>query len=64
MSHAKNWPPELIAAIRAQLAGNTRLDLLSWANRVKRNPPNKIELARARLVLAIDEAATAQGAQA
>ena len=49
------WPSTLIAAIRAELAGNTRHDLITWARRVLRNPPTKAELARAKLVMAIDE---------
>ena len=30
-------------------------DLITWARRVLRNPPTKAELARAKLVMAIDE---------
>lgn len=54
MTASTNWPPALVAAIHAELAGNTRLDLLSWANRVLRESLNKDELAKARLVLAIE----------
>ena len=50
-----NYPPALIAAIRKELAGNTRHDLITWARRVLRNPPTKAELERAKLVMAIDE---------
>lgn len=54
MTATTQWPPALVAAIRAELAGNTRLDLLSWANRVLRESSSSDELAKARLVLAID----------
>lgn len=47
--------PQLKAAIRAELNGNTRHDLITWARRVLRSPPTKAELARAKLVMAIDE---------
>lgn len=50
-----HYPPAVISAIRAELAGNTRHDLITWARRVLRNPPTKAELARAQLVMAIDE---------
>lgn len=47
------WPPALIAALRAELAGNTRRDLTTWANRVLRKPPSRAELDKARLALTL-----------
>lgn len=47
------WKPALVTAIRAELTGNTRRDLITWANRVLRNPPTRAELERARLVLTL-----------
>lgn len=47
------WPLALITAIRTELTGNTRQDLISWAQRITRNPPSKQELSRAKLVLDI-----------
>ena len=47
------WAPALVAALRAELAGNTRPDLITWANRVLRNPPSRAELDKARLVLTL-----------
>ena len=54
MTTTTQWPPALVSAIRAELAGNARLDLLSWANRVLRESSSKDEFDRARLVLAIE----------
>ena len=48
------WPEALKAAIRAELAGNTRRDLLTWARRVLRDPATPAELDKARLVLSLD----------
>ena len=47
------WAPALVAALRAELAGNTRPDLITWANRVLRNPQSRAELDKARLVLTL-----------
>ena len=55
MSTKTTWSPALLAAVRKELAGNTRIDLLDWARRVLRNPPSRTELARAKLVLKLAE---------
>ena len=47
------WTPALIAALRAELAGNLRPDLITYANRTVRNPPSRAELDKAQLVLAL-----------
>ena len=47
------WAPALVAALRAELAGNTRRDLITYANRMLRNPPSQAELDKARLILTL-----------
>lgn len=56
------WPDALVSAVKAELAGNARRDLLGWAHRtVDAHAAGKAvspaDLARARLVLAIESGA-------
>lgn len=54
----RQWPEQLVSAVRAELAGNARRDLLGWAHRTvdaHRLGGNvaKSDVQRARLVLAV-----------
>jgi hypothetical protein len=53
----QKWPPALVDSIRAELAGNARRDILTWARRVLIKPPSSAELDRAKLVLELDKGA-------
>lgn len=52
------WPASLLAAIRAELQGDARRDLLGWAHRTvdahaAKRPVASADLARAKLVLQV-----------
>lgn len=52
----RKWPAPLVAAIRTELEGNARRDLIGWAHRTvdakaAKKPVSAEDLDRARLVL-------------
>jgi hypothetical protein len=54
----RKWPEPLVAAIRAELQGNARRDLIGWAHRTvdakaTKKPVSAHDLERARLVLVL-----------
>lgn len=58
----RKWPESLVAAVKAELAGNARRDLIGWAHRtVDANTAGRAvsseDLDRARLVLDIESGA-------
>lgn len=55
MTRKPTWPAALVAAIRAELAGNAQRDLLGWAHRVTAANKVPADVSRARLILDIDQ---------
>ena len=55
----RKWPESLLSAVRQELQGNARRDLLGWAHRTiaaveKRQNVSKSDVERARVVLDIE----------